>query len=171
MDANDSDWKIDEVALHRLRESPRFRQKSRQLTGVAAAFFASAVVYALLLALDTMPRAGDESMNLWWVLVVVGFLQISAQVIVFNVQEKTLETRGGDFESASQRALQMLVVSLAFPEAVCLFGLISPVLGAPDWGAFGLWGFGIVYLAATLAAVRPRLDRVMLTRLAKESLR
>jgi F0F1-type ATP synthase membrane subunit c/vacuolar-type H+-ATPase subunit K len=168
MNINDSDWNADEITLHRLRESPQFRKKSRQMTGAAAAFFASAVVYAVLLALDVMPRAENASMNLWWVLVVVGFLQITAQVVVFHVQEKALKAQARDFESTSQQGFTMLVVALAFPEAVCVYGLISPILGAPDWGAYGLWGFGIVYLAATLAAVRPRVDRVMLTRLARE---
>ncbi len=160
-----------ESEMRRFAGDPRFRRQMRVLDIIAGAFIAAGFVYVGIVAAGLLhgvqAEAASHSASVWQAVAVVAAIEpLALFVVVKLLVARHASLRG--FMAACQQAAVLVVVSMAFGEAIVIFGLVTYILGAPLSVAYGLMGYGFAVLVVTYAILRPVAARLILSRLAWE---
>lgn len=131
-----------------LDRDPRVMQRRRVLGIIGGAFIASVFIYAGL-TLYMPPTDQVPTVPLWLVLLTISAMEIPAQLVIVNI----LMRQGGpvsNFEEGNALGSSLLVVALAFPSAVAVYGLIIHVaLGGPAFAPWIFYAISLVWMAWT----------------------
>jgi hypothetical protein len=162
-----------ESERQRFSADPRFRQRMRVIDIIAGAFIVAGFLYIGIVAAGLLRSLQAEATSnlsfVWQILVAVGALEPLALFLVAKLLiARTAGAR--DFQTASQQASALAIVSLAFAEAIVIYGLVTaiPSIGAPVAVSYGLMCYGIIVLVVAYAIIRPIASNLMLCGLAAE---
>jgi len=160
---------ISPAKFDRLVNHPRMRGKMLTLNIITGAFFLAAIVYIVIFASGVLPAAEDEGSPFptWWVLIGISIAEIPAMFLVGIVLLKQAEA-ATSFAEAFEKGQIALIAVLAFGEAVCVYGLIGPLFGAPNTVGYCLILFGILLMAVGLVIFRPKVMTLVAAKLAEE---
>lgn len=163
-----------ESQIRRFAGDPRFRGRMRVIDIIAGAFILAGFIYIGIVAAGVLEgararMASSSPASSWQALAAIAALEPLALFVMAKfLIAKSAGVQG--FDMASQQAMILVVISMAFAEAVVILGLVVALLGAPPSIAYALMGYGIVVLVVSYAILRPIAARLMLSRLAAEEL-
>lgn len=139
----------------------------RVLTIITGAFFIAAFLYAGIAASGMLIRNRDVAAMPalpWKALIGAGVANIILAAVFTRLQFTQME-QARNFAEAATRTSVATIVTVAFGEAIVIYGLLVQFLGGPDSATYGLMVVGLVTMIATTMAIRPKVRETLLSHL------
>jgi len=162
---------LDLKAAMRLAQDPDYRGAMRALTFLWVAFGGAGVAYAGILATGVLrplvaaPREGG--FPLWAILPILALGALPLPMVLIPLKYRAARRAGG-FYAARREVMVMMALALALGEAAGIFGLLSPLLGAPPAVSWILIAASLAALLGFGAMARARASDALLRRLEAE---
>jgi hypothetical protein len=170
MSAYERGVQLQEVEVQMLEKRPEYRKKMRVLNIITAVMMGGGLVWLGVAASGELRKLNDAPPVIPMLLQMLVFVAVVNMVMAFvftKIMARPTE-HATTFTEAVGRATTAQIVTLAFGEAICIYGIVTQFLGGPDAAVFGLIILGFVTMLATTAVLKPKIKTALLRHLKLE---